>query len=274
MAPSSEKRSFLSRDFGDISDSNWSMIMENERHANVMLNIRYRYLALLTIICAGASFIFCIVYSFIFHFDEVTSTHCNVWNVAPSISSSIGSNAPQRYVWTLVMALHTGPKLILAAMNHSVYTATSQVPPHVARLTSALSLAELTSLLMVTVVPSVELYNLHIMATGVFLVCSALHMTLSCYLVRLFSSTSLSKMGQNHFLLRKSLHYKKVLLMTHLSSIAISLYFYWRHNAYCEPGIYSVFALCEYVVILSNMAYHATSYYDFYHVNINLSSLL
>ena len=86
MAPSSEKRSFLSRDFGDISDSNWSMIMENERHTNVMLNIRYRYLALLTIICAGASFIFCIVYSFIFHFDEVTSTHCNVWNVAPSIS--------------------------------------------------------------------------------------------------------------------------------------------------------------------------------------------
>ena len=70
-------------------------------------------------------------------------------------------------------------------------------------------------------------------------------------------SSSLFKMGQNHYLLRKSLHYKQVselkcekrhfkfalilqvLLMTHLSSIAISLYFYWRHNAYCEPGIYS-----------------------------------
>lgn len=70
-------------------------------------------------------------------------------------------------------------------------------------------------------------------------------------------SSSLFKMGQNHYLLRKSLHYKQVsklkfdkryilifsnlqvLLMTHLSAIAISLYFYWRHNAYCEPGIYS-----------------------------------
>ena len=79
--------------------------------------------------------------------------------------------------------------------------------------------------------------------------------------------------------------------MTHLLSIVISLYFYWRHNAYCEPGIYSgeetsnkiiiiflnilpVFSLCEYIVILSNMAYHATSYYDFYHVNINLANLL
>ena len=86
--------------------------------------------------------------------------------------------------------------------------------------------------------------------------------------------------------------------MTHLSSIAISLYFYWRHNAYCEPGIYSgkvkhaikskksdnfiwrksttilVFSLCEYVVIMSNLGYHATSYYDYHHVSINLSSLL
>jgi len=279
MAPSSEKRSLLSRDFSMTQNSDSSSWTSDYHHQDVqfkdvMLNIKYRYLALVTIVCAGTSFIFCIVYSFLFHFDEVTSSHCQVWNVAPSVSASIGSNAPQRYVWTLVMALHTGPKLVLAAMNHSVYTATCHVSPLVARLTSTLSLAELTSLLMVTVVPSVELYSLHIFATGVFLVCSGLHMTLSCYLVRLCSSSSLFKMGQNHYLLRKSLHYKQVLLMTHLSSIAISLYFYWRHNAYCEPGIYSVFSLCEYVVILSNMAYHATSYYDFYHVNINLSSLL
>ena len=36
----------------------------------------------------------------------------------------------------------------------------------------------------------------------------------------------------------KNVHLQ-VLLMTHLLSIVISLYFYWRHNAYCEPGIYS-----------------------------------
>ena len=101
-------------------------------------------------------------------------------------SASIGTNAPQRYVWTMVMALHTGPKLVLAAMNHSVYTATCSDRQQLllARLTSLLSLAELTSLLTVTVVPSYELYDLHILATGVFLVCSGLHMTLSCYLVR------------------------------------------------------------------------------------------
>ena len=26
-------------------------------------------------------------------------THCNVWNIAPSISASIGNFAPKKYVW-------------------------------------------------------------------------------------------------------------------------------------------------------------------------------
>ena len=93
MAPSSEKRSFLSRDFsGLISDSSdsgssWRMQSEEERRVGgVLVTIKYRYLALATIILSTASFVFCIVYSFLFHFDEVTSSHCNVWNVAPSVS--------------------------------------------------------------------------------------------------------------------------------------------------------------------------------------------
>lgn len=41
-----------------------------------------------------------------------------------------------------------------------------------------------------------------------------------------------------------------------------SLYFFVRHNAYCEPGIYSLFATAEYVVVVTNVAFHATVYYD------------
>ena len=81
------------------------------------------------------------------------------------------------------MALHTGPKLLLCAMYHRVNTSRDQFNK-LASLTSCLSLLELVSLLMVSVVPSIELYNLHIFATGVFLVCSGLHMSLSCHLAR------------------------------------------------------------------------------------------
>ena len=92
MAPSSEKRSLLCRDLSGLlagsSDSGWRMSQsEEERRAGgVLVTIKYRYLALATIILSTISFVFCIVYSFLFHFDEVTSSHCNVWNVAPSVS--------------------------------------------------------------------------------------------------------------------------------------------------------------------------------------------
>ena len=82
------------------------------------------------------------------------------------------------------MALHTGPKLLLCAMYHRINASRDQFKK-LASLTSFLSLLELVSLLMVSVVPSIELYNLHIIATGVFLVSSALHMTLSFYLTML-----------------------------------------------------------------------------------------
>ena len=105
------------------------------------------------------------------------------------IFQTIESCFYHRYVWSLVMALHTGPKLLLCAMYHRINTSRDQFKK-LARLTSFLSLLELVSLLMVSVVPSIELYNLHIIATGVFLVSSALHMTLSFYLTMSASLTA------------------------------------------------------------------------------------
>ena len=92
MAPSSDKRSYIltsHRDFAvsDPDHCSWTAETEGDtQRRSVMLNIKYRYLALATILVSAVSFVFCIVYSFIFHFDEVTSSHCNVWNLAPSVS--------------------------------------------------------------------------------------------------------------------------------------------------------------------------------------------
>ena len=42
-------------------------------------------------------------------------------------------------------------------------------------------------------------------------------------------------------------------LKVNFSSILLALYFYWRHNKYCEPGMYSgtytgcTFIICSYL---------------------------
>jgi hypothetical protein len=40
-------------------------------------------------------------------------------------------------------------------------------------------------------------------------------------------------------------------------SFFISLYFYFRHNDFCEANIYSMYCLFEYFVVLTNIAYHS-----------------
>ena len=40
------------------------------------------------------------------------------------------------------------------------------------------------------------------------------------------------------------------------ASTLVMTYLYYRHNAYCEPYVYSFFCIAEYVVIVINMSYH------------------
>ncbi|XP_052242625.1 post-GPI attachment to proteins factor 2-like [Dreissena polymorpha] len=48
-----------------------------------------------------------------------------------------------------------------------------------------------------------------------------------------------------------------------MSIFLTALYFFFRHNSYCEPYVYSWFALCEYLTIFSNIAFHSICNVDF-----------
>jgi hypothetical protein len=45
--------------------------------------------------------------------------------------------------------------------------------------------------------------------------------------------------------------------IVNISSFLISLYFFFRHNSFCEAHIYSMYCLFEYFVVLTNIAYHS-----------------
>lgn len=55
---------------------------------------------------------------------------------------------------------------------------------------------------------------------------------------------------------------KKRIAIINFIAIITALYLYDRHNRYCEPGVYSMFSLLEYVVIVANVVYHLQAFYD------------
>ena len=69
-------------------------------------------------------FIFCILLSYIKDFKDSTRTHCNVFNLTPSISAAIGSFIPQKYVWQACIALHSAPRFLFAHLYRLVKSIT------------------------------------------------------------------------------------------------------------------------------------------------------
>ncbi|XP_031698545.1 post-GPI attachment to proteins factor 2-like [Anarrhichthys ocellatus] len=61
----------------------------------------------------------------------------------------------------------------------------------------------------------------------------------------------------------KSFRWKLRLFLFNVGCCLAAVYFFTRHNKFCETGVYTLFALCEYLVVFSNMAFHMTAFWDF-----------
>lgn len=80
------------------------------------------------------------------------------------------------------------------------------------------------------------------------------------YYTILLSHCCLKEYGKK---LSKIVVLKKVLLFLYLVTIVACMLSYWRHVTHCEPGVYSAFAILEYVVVILNISLHATAALDF-----------
>ena len=103
------------------------------------------------------------------------------------LSASIGHFAPQKYVWKVCIALHSAPRLLICQMYHTHMQRMLRRDSYVQQLalfTCTLNVAEVFSLLLLSVVPSVEDFTLHKLCFGSFLFFSAFFISSSVYLFR------------------------------------------------------------------------------------------
>lgn len=224
------------------------------------LQFKFQTLAVYTVSLPLASFVFCVMWSLIFDFERVTSTHCRVPNYLPSISAAIGSFTPQRYIWQLCVAIHSAPRFLVVTMYYShlcdvLYK--ESLWQWLASVIFILQVTEVLSLLGLTFVSSSENFYIHELCFIAFMVSALSNMLLLYLVIKNGCKQKLSALD------RLSLKCKFLCGIINISSFFLAVYFYFRHNWYCEPYVYTFFALFEYIVVVTNMGYHMTAYWDF-----------
>lgn len=212
-----------------------------------------------TVLLPVTGFIACILISLMYHFEDSTYTHCQVSNYLPSISAAI-SRVPERYIWRCCIGLHSAPRFLLAATYFNFYRgrfATRLLDLLLSGLALICNLTENTGLLLLTYVSSTETYSVHKNGFIVFIASSLLHMLITC---RLWYVIKRHYVNPEEI---SSYRWKLRLFLFNVSCCLAAAYFFRRHNKFCEAGVYTLFAFFEYLVVFSNIAFHAIAIWDF-----------
>ncbi|XP_024947477.1 post-GPI attachment to proteins factor 2-like, partial [Cephus cinctus] len=216
-------------------------------------------LCIFTVSLPLIALVICFVTAYIFQQDDIHETHCRVYNVLPSISAITGVS-PQRYLWRISIALHIGPRLVIASVYHSYYRkillAIVDVPTKIlgSRLLNLcywLNISEVAALCGVTYISNRENYSVHEKIFIVFMFSSLTYMLATVRLGRLLTPKA------------QSLQYKQALFIASVVSTVGLIIFFLKHRLLCHDLAFSWFSLCEYVIASANMGFHVTVILDF-----------
>ena len=221
-------------------------------------------------IVAVSTFSFILFVSLVYDFQGVNGTRCKdgtePFNFFPSISASVGRNA-QRYIWRMGIAFMILPRILdgfLYILYFGPKVAGDGMLDAVSKICLLIHSGECLSLALLAYVSSSDNYPAHKFGFVCFMICQTIHMNLHISLFQAVVGDHPTKLEA------KSLRLKRISRIINHGCFLFAMYAYWRHDAYCENYVYSVFGLCEWSTVFANIGFHFSGYYDFKRISVYL----
>lgn len=124
------------------------------------VRLRFGKLAVITVMFPVVGFLFCVVWSLLYNFEQANATHCLVYNFLPSLSAAIGNYQPQRFVWQFSVLVHAPPRYAIAFLYKNFHVGLLRKRSKgLAKLACLLNITELSSLVGLTMWTSISNYG-------------------------------------------------------------------------------------------------------------------
>nr|CDS16418.1 Post GPI attachment to protein factor 2 [Echinococcus granulosus] len=231
-------------------------------------SLNFRDIAVTTLYLPFCCMIGCLSYAMFFYFDEVTESKCGVHNFVPSISGAVCMR-PLLHLWRFCIVAHAVPRVFVTHLYYRAHMALADKVTLWKSYTSLVSLVylfdltDILSLCGLTIVSTVDNFNVHEFFFIIFGLSSLLYMTLKFYL---HFCLNCQRILPRTF--KKSLEDKAIFLTLMLFCGVFAAKYYYEHHILCRPNAFSWFSIAEFGIAFANMGFHGTAAKDFYNLKI------
>jgi hypothetical protein len=208
----------------------------------------------------------CVITSIIYHYEDTTTTHCDVPNPLPSISAAVGNNLPERWYFRFGVVIMAYQRFFDGAIHyaflqrHLIQNKTNQT---LNGMLYWFHQIENMSLFMIGIVSSTEYYPLHEKSFIMWAIFQEFKMLAALYLGK---QIKIYKGGDAEWE-NRSYRVKVSLWLFNGFCLILAGAVFVFHNTYCVAYLYALYAFLEYVIVFSNILFNSAILRDCMSIN-------
>ncbi|KAI8339921.1 fgf receptor activating protein [Chlamydoabsidia padenii] len=230
----------------------YSSLQPNNASPRPIAKLSAKYVPLAHTILAYSAFVIALIVACYTHYEKIVSNEYYGYpeEYIPSVSATTGDRYPARAYFQILIAMTSGPRLLLVYLWYIYTTKTIRTSSEgFGKSLLVVGLIRTISCGGWTYITSTDDHDLHDIAMAFYLIC-----TLPWQLGVLSTSSRQ---------LPHLLKWRRILVAAFFGTTPFMVYFFIQHKIHHVPGAYSIYAFFEWSLILYDVGFDAVSLMDF-----------